>query len=420
MKFLLSVLIFLFFYSASSSQYKSNLHANQWVDSVFHSLKRKQKIAQLMVIRAHSNLGPEHVSQVTELIKKYNVGGLCFFQGGPERQANLTNFYQSIAKTPLMVTIDGEWGLGMRLDSVISFQHQMMIGAVSDGQLVYRFGRAVGEQCKRMGIQVNFAPVVDINNNPNNPVINDRSFGEDKYKVSLYGVQYMKGMQDVGVLACAKHFPGHGDVSVDSHLDLPVINKTRAQLDSLELYPFKQMIKEGVGSVMIAHLYIPAIDTTANQATSLSYKNVTGLLRNELGFKGLTFTDALEMKGVSKFYPAGQASAQSLIAGNDMLCLPEDIKGSIKKIRKAIRKKLINKADFEARVKKVLLAKYNLGLNEQKPIQTENITNELNANTNEIKTLIAQNAITLLKLSNKDALPVKTGKKNSICRYWHK
>ena len=411
MKFLLTCILFFLLSSTSFAQHKSSLTANEWVDSVFKSLNKKQKIAQLMIIRAHSNLGQQHVEQVTELIKKYNVGGLCFFQGGPERQANLTNFYQAIAKTPLMITIDGEWGLGMRLDSIISFQHQMMIGAVSDAQLVYRFGHAVGEQCKRMGIQVNFAPVVDINNNPDNPVINDRSFGEDKYKVSLFGVQYMKGMQDVGVMACAKHFPGHGDVSVDSHLDLPVINKTRAQLDSLELYPFRQMIKEGVGSVMIAHLYIPAIDTTANQATSLSPKNVTGLLRNELGFKGLTFTDALEMKGVSKYYPAGQASAQSLIAGNDMLCLPEDIKGSIKKIRKAIRKHQIDKADFQARVKKVLLAKYNLGLNQLDSIKTGNIATDINANTNEIKRLIAQNAITLLKLASKDALPVKAGKK---------
>lgn len=381
-----------------------------WVDSVFNSLNRKQKIAQLMIVRAHSNLGPEHVEQVTDLIRKYDVGGLCFFQGGPERQANLTNYYQSIAKTPLMVTIDGEWGLGMRLDSVVSFQHQMMIGAVPDGSLVYRFGRAVGEQCKRMGIHVNFAPDVDVNNNPANPVINDRSFGEDKYKVALFGVEYMKGMQDIGVMACAKHFPGHGDVSVDSHLDLPVINKSRAQLDSLELYPFRQMIKHGVGSVMIAHLYIPAIDTTTNQATSLSYNNVTGLLRNELGFKGLTFTDALEMKGVSKFYPAGQASVQSLIAGNDMLCLPEDVKGSIKRIRKAIRKRQIEKADFQARVKKVLLAKYNLGLNNPDTIKTGNIVDDLNANTLEIKTLIAQNAITLLKRSANGLLPLTTGK----------
>lgn len=411
MKFLLTGFLFLLFYSTSFAQHKSNLPANDWVDSVFNSLNRKQKIAQLMVIRAHSNLGQEHVDQVTDLIKKYNVGGLCFFQGGPERQANLTNFYQSIAKTPLMVTIDGEWGLGMRLDSIISFQRQMMIGAVSDAQLVYRFGRAVGEQCKRMGIHVNFAPVVDINNNPNNPVINDRSFGEDKYKVALFGVQYMKGMKDAGVMASAKHFPGHGDVSVDSHFDLPVINKTRPQLDSLELYPFRQMIKEGVGSIMSAHLYIPVIDTAANQATSLSYKSVTGLLRNELGFKGITFTDALEMKGVTKFYPAGQASAQSLIAGNDMLCLPEDIKGSIKRIRKAIRKGQIDRSDFVARVKKVLLAKYDLGLNRLDSIKTGNIASDVNANTNEIKTLIAQNAITLLKLSNKDVMPLKAGRK---------
>jgi beta-N-acetylhexosaminidase len=411
MKFLITALLLILFSTASFCQPKSNLPANQWVDSVFNKLNRKKKIAQLMIVRAHSNLGPEHVAGVTELINKYHVGGLCFFQGGPEREATLTNYYQSISKIPLLVTIDGEWGLGMRLDSVANFPRQMMIGAIPDAQLVYKFGKAVGEQCKRIGIQVNFAPVVDINNNPSNPVINDRSFGEDKYKVALFGVQYMKGMQDAGVMACAKHFPGHGDVSVDSHFDLPVINKTRPQLDSLELYPFRQLIKEGVGSVMIAHLYIPSIDTTQNQATSLSYNNVTSLLRNELGFKGLTFTDALEMKGVTKFYPAGQASAQSLIAGNDMLCLPEDIKGSIKRIRKAIRKRQINKEDFNARVKKVLLAKYNLGLNNLDSISTANIVSDLNVNTKPIYKEISENAITVLKLQNPDFLPLKAGKR---------
>ncbi|HEX8356913.1 MAG TPA: glycoside hydrolase family 3 N-terminal domain-containing protein, partial [Segetibacter sp.] len=401
---LLVISLFLAVSTISSAQYQRNLPANEWVDSVFKSLNRKEKIAQLMVIRAHSNLGEAHIASVTEQIKKYKVGGLCFFQGGPVRQAALTNFYQSIAKTPLMVTIDGEWGLGMRLDSVVSFPRPMMMGAVSNAEIIYKFGKAVGEQCKRMGIHVNFAPVVDINNNPANPVINDRSFGEDKYKVALFGTRYMKGMQDVGIMACAKHFPGHGDVSVDSHFDLPVINKSLAQLDSLELYPFRELINQGVGSVMIAHLYIPAIDTTANQATSLSKNNVTGLLRDRLGFKGLTFTDALEMKGVSKFYPAGQSSVQSLIAGNDLLCLPEDIKGSMKKIRKAIRKRQIARDDFNGRVKKVLLAKYNLGLNTRKTIDLNNLTNELNANTNGIIASIAQNAITLLKLGNKTML----------------
>jgi len=404
--FLLSV-----FSTASFSQTNSDFFANRWVDSVFNSLSRKQKIAQLMVVRAHSNLGPEHVQTVTEQIKKYKVGGLCFFQGGPARQANLTNYYQSIAKTPLLVTIDGEWGVGMRLDSIINFPRQMMVGAVPDAQVMYEMGRAIGEQCKRLGIQVNLAPVVDINNNPQNPVINDRSFGEDKYKVALFGVQYMKGMQDVGVMATAKHFPGHGDVSVDSHLDLPVINKTRQQLDSLELYPFRQMIKEGVGSMMIAHLYIPSIDTAANQATSLSYKNVTGLLKNELGFTGLTFTDALEMKGVTKFYPAGEASLQSLLAGNDIICLPQDVPGSIKLIRKAIRKGKITKEDFSARVKKVLLAKYNLGLDQQQHIETDSIVSDINAKTDEIRKVIAENAITLLKVADANTLPLAAGKR---------
>src|SRR5918993_897581 len=222
----------------SFTQYSGRTSADQWVDSVFNSLNKEEKIAQLMVIRAHSNLGPEHVEQVTELIKKYNVGALCFFQGGPVRQANLTNFYQSIAKTPLMVTIDGEWGLGMRLDSVMKYPYQLTLGALKDEKLVYEMGVAVGEQMKRIGVHVNYAPVVDINNNPNNPVIGYRSFGEDKFRVAKFGVAYMQGMQDAGIMACAKHFPGHGDVSVDSHFDLPVISKSMDQLDTLELYPF--------------------------------------------------------------------------------------------------------------------------------------------------------------------------------------
>src|SRR6195952_5373887 len=346
MKKLFSLFVVLFSLGASA-QLGSGLGSSQWVDSVFKTLSEDQKIAQLMVVRLSTGNAAKtevvfHKKEVEEAIRKYNIGGICLFQGGPVTQANFINYFQSIAPTPILICIDGENGVGMRMDSVEGLPRQMMLGALSDPALIYQYGKLVGEQCKRAGIQVNYAPVVDINNNPDNPVINDRSFGEDKYKVSSFGVNYMRGLQDAGVMACAKHFPGHGDVSVDSHLDLPVINKTKAQLDSLELYPFRQMIKEGVGSVMIAHLYIPAIDTTANQATSLSYKNVTGLLRNELGFKGLTFTDALEMKGVSKFYPAGKASVQSLIAGNDIVCLPEDIPGSIKQIRKAIRKHKIN------------------------------------------------------------------------------
>ena len=249
----------------TSFLWAQNSPAQKWVDSVFASLTPDQRIAQLMVVRLSERTSTGilfYDKKVTELVKKYNIGGVCLFQGNPTLQAATVNSLQAIAKTPIMMCIDGENGLGMRFDSIIPLNRQMMMGAVQDETIIYNYGKLVGEQCKRAGIHVNYAPVVDVNNNPNNPVINDRSFGEDKYKVASYGIAYMKGMQDVGVMACAKHFPGHGDVDVDSHKDLPVINKTIAQLDSLEFYPFKQIFKAGIGSVMIAHLSIPAIDNT--------------------------------------------------------------------------------------------------------------------------------------------------------------
>ena len=303
--------------------------AVNWTDSVFKTLSDDERIAQLMVVRlstydAKAKKAIFFDSLVSELIKKYNIGGICLFQGSPVKQANIINKLQLQAKTPILMCIDAEWGVGMRMiDSVLPLPRQMMLGAVSDAAIAYEYGKIVAEQCKRVGLQVNYAPVVDINNNPNNPVINDRSFGEDKYKVALFGIQYMKGMQDNGVMACAKHFPGHGDVAVDSHFDLPVINKSMAQLDSLELYPFREIFKAGIGSVMIAHLSIPAIDNTPNKPTSISKNNVTELMRNQLGYQGLTFTDALEMQGVKKYFPDGAASVESLVAGNDMLCLPD-------------------------------------------------------------------------------------------------
>ncbi|MEO6134846.1 MAG: glycoside hydrolase family 3 N-terminal domain-containing protein, partial [Ginsengibacter sp.] len=350
-------------------------------------------------------------SLISDAIKKYNIGGILLFQGSPVKQANFINHFQSIAQTPLMVCIDGEWGVGMRMDSVKPLRHQMMLGATSDSGLIYAYGKLVAEQCKRIGIQVNYAPVVDINNNPNNPVINDRSFGENKYKVASYGVAYMKGMQDNGVLASAKHFPGHGDVSVDSHLDLPVINKTMEELDSLEFYPFKRMINAGVGSIMVAHLYIPVIDSAKNTATSLSKKNVTGLLREKFHFDGLTFTDALEMKGVAKFFPGGQISAQSLIAGNDMLCLPEDVDSSIEKIKEAINNNQLTWDDIYSKCKKVLLYKYEYGLANLKPIDTENITHDLNNGVDAMNTMIAENAITLLNKTDKEFFPLTLNNK---------
>lgn len=395
------------------AQHSGNPAADHWVDSVLKTLSKSQKIAQLMVVR-ESSIGSNHKvvffdKQVEQDINKYNIGGVCLFQGGPVKQAGILNHLQAIAKTPLLVTIDAENGVGMRMDSVLGLPRQMMMGAVTDRSLIYDYGRVVGEQCKRIGIQVNYAPVVDINNNPDNPVINDRSFGEDKYKVADYGIAYMKGMQDVGVMACAKHFPGHGDVAVDSHLDLPVINKTMAQLDSLELYPFNKIFRAGVGSVMIAHLSVPAIDSTPHKPTSISYNSVSKLLRKELNYNGLTFTDALEMKGVAKYFPGGEASREALIAGNDMLCLPGDIHGSIKKVRKAIRKGKLHWADINEHVRKVLYTKYQYGLANWKPIDTTNLLNDLNSKVAAMRRIIAENAITLLRNDNQAIFPLTKG-----------
>ena len=411
----LSVLILSSSLKAQNNQDK----AQQWVDSVFNSLTDDQRITQLIVVRLSSiDMRTKTItwldSAVTAAVKKYNVGSICLFQGGTYRQAELINYYQSIAQTPIMISIDGEWGVGHRfLDSVAKLPYQLTLGAMQNESIVYQMGRAMGQQCKRIGIHVNYAPVVDVNNNPNNPVINFRSFGEDKYKVAQYGIAIMKGMQDEGVMACAKHFPGHGDVSVDSHLDLPVINKTRKQLDSLELYPFKEIFKAGVGSVMIAHLNVPAIDNTKNKPTSISYKNITELMRKEMNYQGLTFTDALEMQGVKKYYPDGEASAQAIIAGNDMLCLPADISAAIAKIRAAIKKKKLKWADVYAHTKRVLMAKYQYVVNNAGQIDYTNLTNDLNAPVAGIRKAVAQNAITLLKNENSSIFPLTkiSGKK---------
>ncbi|HTQ29251.1 MAG TPA: glycoside hydrolase family 3 N-terminal domain-containing protein [Puia sp.] len=391
--------------------------ADQWVDSVFKSLTDEQKIAQLMIVRL-SAIDPDtkkivfYNKEVEELVRKYNIGGVCLFQGGPVTLAGFINYFQSISQTPILMSIDAENGVGMRLDSVMSLPRQMMLGALQDPDLVYQFGRLVGDQCKRMGIQVNYAPVADINNNPDNPVINDRSFGENKYRVAAAAVQYMKGLQDAGVMACAKHFPGHGDVSVDSHVDLPVIAKSMKDLDSLELYPFTELIKNGVGSVMMGHLYVPAIDHTPNLPTSLSHEAVSRLLKKQLKFRGLVFTDALEMKGVAKYFPGADASLQSLLAGNDMLCLPADVPGSIEKIMDAIHHHKLKWKDLNARVKKVLLAKYTYGLAWWRPVELGHLADDLNREITDMYKRISENALTLLHRSAGGIYPLRpAGKK---------
>ena len=402
----------------SQKFFKHSPKATHWVDSVFNSLSPDQRLAQLMVVRESSIKDGKPViftDEVLELVKKYNIGGICLFQGSPEDQARALHSLQAAAKTPLMVCIDGESGLGMRMQGVQSFPDQLTMGAMRHAKdLVYQIGQAMGRQCTRMGVQVNYAPVVDINNNPDNPVIGYRSFGQDKQVVADYGVAIMKGMQDVGIMACAKHFPGHGDVAVDSHLDLPVINKSLDQLEQLELYPFKQIFKAGIGSVMIAHLSIPKIDSTPHLASSLSHKFVTDLLRNKVGFQGLSFTDALEMQGVAKFFPRGVADVMSLQAGNDMLCLPGDVALSIQKINEAVDKGVLNRTDLDQRVKKVLYAKYHLNLDRSDvaTIEQKNIDKELNKEVAPLSLQVARRSLTAVRIASGEFQPLQKTAKN--------
>ncbi len=378
-----------------------------WADSVLKSLTPNERIAQLFMVAAYSNKGVEHKNKINNLVSKYKIGGLIFFKGGPIREANLTNHYQSLAKTPLMIAIDGEWGVSMRLDSTTKYPRQMMLGAIQNEKLIYKMGKQIAEQCKLLGIHVNFAPVIDINNNPKNPVINNRSFGELKLQVTKLGLAYMHGMQDNNIIACGKHFPGHGDTDSDSHKTLPIINHNYNRIDSLELYPFKKLINEGLMSMMVAHLYIPTLDNTVNQASTLSPKIVNGLLKDSLGFKGLIFTDALNMRGVAKYYKPGEVDVKAILAGNDILLFPEDVPVGIAMIRQAIVNGQITQEEIDERCLRILKAKEWAGLDSYKPIETKYLIEKLNPIENEVLSReLADNSITLIQNQN-NILPFK-------------
>lgn len=380
----LLIATFLLFISVSSTkaQKKSYLQTltekNHWVDSVFHKLNKREKIAQMFFVRAHTNLGKAYEDSIANVIKKQDVGGLVFFQGGPGRQAILTNQYQSLSEVPLLIASDGEWGLGMRLDSTISYPYQMALGAVQDKELLYKMGLEVAKDYKRIGMHMNLAPDVDVNNNPKNPVINFRSFGENKYNVATKAGEYMRGMQDGGLLVSIKHFPGHGDTDVDSHYDLPQLKFSKARLDSLEIYPFRELIRQGAAGVMIAHMNIPALDNTPNMPSTLSKPIVTGILKEELGFKGLIISDAMGMKGVVKYFKDGEADVMGVIAGNDILELSENSDRAIKLVRKAVRQDRISMERIDESVKKILTAKYWAGLNVRDSINERNVVADVN------------------------------------------
>jgi len=377
------------------------LPENQWVDSTLASLSTEQKIGQLFMVATFSNREESTTRYIDKLIADFHLGGLIFFQGGPVRQAQLTNHYQSLSKVPLFIGIDGEWGLGMRLDSTISFPKQMVLGAIQDDELIYRMGADIGRQCRRLGIQINFAPVSDINNNPNNPVIGIRSFGEDRENVTRKAVAYMKGLQHNNVIATAKHFPGHGDTDADSHFTLPVLMHSAEQLNEVDLYPYRQLIADSLMGVLSGHLFIPSLDNTPQLASSLSDKVINGLLKKQMGFRGLVFTDAMNMRGVLKTGRAAEVNLKALIAGNDVLLYPENVGETVTRIKDALAQGTITQKFLDDKVKRILQAKYWSGLSKYKPIDITNLYNDLNGEeSRELYRELCEASVTVVKNDN--------------------
>ena len=389
------------------------LEQSIWVDSIYSSMTLKEKVGQLFVIQAFSNKNKNHKDNIINIIKNNNIGGIIFSKGSAHKQVDLTNDFQSESSIPLLIGMDAEWGLNMRLDSTFSFPWNMTLGAIKDNNLIRQVGRSIADHCKRIGVNFNFAPVVDINTNPDNPIIGNRSFGESTQNVSSKSLNFMRGQQEMNILSSAKHFPGHGDTSTDSHKTLPFISHDKKRILKTELKPFKTLINNGLESVMIAHLEVPSLEKTKGLPSTLSYSIVTSLLKNTLGFKGLIITDALEMKGLSNFKSKGNLDMLAFKAGNDVLLMSANVSEGIKAIVDEYNLGEISEERLSYSVKKILKAKYKVGLNNFLPISKSNIYNDLNSLENKIlNEELVEKAITVVK-NNVNILPIKN-LKNSI------
>ncbi|MFB9052229.1 glycoside hydrolase family 3 N-terminal domain-containing protein [Formosa undariae] len=393
---------------------KDAIAQQKWVDSVYTKLTLKERIGQLFMVRAMTSANTRDVTAVKNLIKNNHIGGIIYSKGGPVKLAKLNNSYQGMSKVPMLIGMDAEWGLSMRLDSTYAFPWNMTLGAIKDKALVEQAGKHIGEHCKRLGIHFNFGPDVDINTNPKNPIIGNRSFGEDRDEVTEHAVAFMKGLQSAGVMATGKHFPGHGDTETDSHKALPTITFSEKRIDSIELYPYKKMIKNGMESVMVAHLNVPSLESRPDFPSSLSKAIITDLLKDKMGFEGLIFTDALEMKGVANFSSPGDIDLAAFLAGNDILLISEDVPKAMAKITEAYNNKTITEERLAYSVKKILMSKYKVGLNKYKPIELANLVNDLNRLEDDIlNEELFENAITVVK-NDKDILPLRDLDKKSI------
>jgi len=376
---------------------------SKWVDSLYNSMSLDERIGQLFMPFAASENTEENRQKIKELLNELHIGNFFFLKGNPSDEQALNNFIQRNSKYPVMTAIDAEWGLAMRLDSTAKFPWNMTLGAIQNDSIIYHIGRQIGKETGAVGFQMNFSPVIDINTNPDNPIIGNRSFGEDKENVARKGYMMMKGLQDADILTTAKHFPGHGDTSQDSHKTLPSVNFDYNRIQNVELYPYKQLIPKGLTGIMVAHLKIPSIEYMG-LPTTLSHKVVTDLLQKQLGYEGLIITDAMNMKGVADFVPSGTADLQAFLAGNDILLGTIEIKKAVNDLKDAYKKGLISDKRLEKSVKKILKAKYWANLHQWQPATGKNFYPTLQDSLLNQKAF--ENAITLIK-NDENILPIK-------------
>ena len=415
MKFIKNIFTYLFIliFANLSAQYfpknaPKNLEqkAEKYADSLYQQLSLDEKIGQLYIVALYNNRGEEEIQKTRNLVEKEKIGGLILMQDNAEKHIQLLNEFQGKSKVKMMIGIDGEWGLFQRFPAAHKFPWAMTLGAIQDNSLIYEMTSKIAEDCKRMGIYWDFAPVVDVNTNPSNPIIGNRSFGSDINNVIAKGLAYAQGLQDNGVLASMKHFPGHGDTDTDSHLDLPVVSHNLERLNSVELAPFKALLDKKIGGVMVAHLYVPALEKQSGIPASVSYEVITNLLKNTYQYEGLIITDALNMNAVAKKFPAGELDLRAFKAGNDIMLFSQDVPNGKALIKSALEKGEISENRLAESVKKILKTKYLLGLQNLKSINSENINEDLNnASHAELSEKLYANAITLLK-DEKNLLPL--------------
>ena len=381
--------------------------AVKYADSLYAKLSMDERIGQLYIVALYTNKDQNHISGVRKLVEQERIGGIILMQDDAEQEIALVNEFQKKSRVPMLFGMDAEWGLYQRIKTAHKFPWAMTLGAIQDNNLVYEMASKIAEDVKKMGIYWNFAPVVDVNTNPKNPIIGNRSFGSDVQNVIAKSLAYAQGLQDNGVLAAIKHFPGHGDTDVDSHLDLPVVKHSLERLNKIELAPFKALMDKKIGGAMIAHLYVPQLEKGKNIPASISYDIVTNLLKNKFRYEGLVITDALNMNAVAKKYPAGELDLRAFKAGNDVLLFSQDVPTGKKLIKEAIQKGEVSEKRLEESVKKILKTKYLLGLQNLRPLSSEGINSALNNDSHaKISEKLYANALTLLK-DEKQLFPLR-------------